>query len=783
MADNDTSRKSKAGDHKDILAQARKDWTAADERERHNIKLAYEDLTFLAGEDLAQWPDKQRKEREADGRPTLQINQLPQFVHQITGDIRQMKPAIKVVPVDSQADEKVADLRAGLIRYIENRSDASAIYFRTADSQVACGIGHWRVLTEYADSSTFNQEIRIGPIEDGVAVRWDPDSVLPTREDARYCFVPVDMSRGAFERSYPDVTPSDFDDHGWTHNADWCSDDHVRVAEYWVKKPSKKLLALQLDGAIADVTDADDSVLAYYQSKQARIEERDSTQICRYLITASDVLEGPQEWKGRFIPIVPVVGEEVRIGRKLIRSGIVRHAKDAQRMSNYFHSSHVETVALQPKAPFTGTELNFAKYQDQWEQANTKNRPYLPFIPDPQNGGQAPQRVTPPVSSQGILDGLTMAKEDLRSIIGIYDASLGRQSNETSGKAILARQKEGDVGSYLYIDNFARAVRQTGNIINDLIQHVYDTERTIRIMGEDGKIDVMEINKTAGIDPNSGETIFDHDITVGSYDVVAMVGPSYSTKREEAKEGMIAFIQAAPESAPLVLDLVAKAQDWPMADDFAKRLRTILPPKVLQAEEMEKQGAPAEQIQAMMAQQEQPPPDPKVMQAQAGIELDHQRVQLAAQKQRGDAELAMRKLEIDAEIAHRKIEADVAMAREKMQADMALRSHETESRLVMDRETRDMKMADQKEARKTEKPSAVVQLGSDDAAKGVSSALEGISEIIAQGTKTMTEASQAILAAAESIAKIGNAPRTITVRRDSSGALHGESHVASGTSH
>ncbi len=647
--DSNTTREAQgaAGDttaNKTILAQARKDWDAAELRERHNIKLAYEDLEFLAGDELSQWPEKQRKERENDGRPTLQINQLPQFVHQITGDIRQMKPAIKVVPVDSEADEKVADLRAGLIRYVENRSDAAAIYFRAADSQVACGIGHWRVATEYADSSTFNQEIRIAPIEDGVAVLWDPDAVLPTREDGRFCFVPVDMSRNAFEAAYPGITPSGFDDENWAHNSSWVSDDHVRVAEYWVKKPSKKTLALQLDGAIADVTEAEPSVVQMYRSKGARIEQRDSTQVCRYLITASAVLEGPEEWPGRFIPIVPVVGEEIRIGRKLVRNGIVRHAKDPQRMSNYFHSAHTETVALQPKAPFVVTETNVAKYQSIWEQANTKNFPYLPYEPDTKNSGAAPQRVQPPVSSQGILDGLTMAKEDLRAVIGIHDAGLGERKNQESGRAIIALQKEGDVGSYLYIDNFARAVRQTGNIINDLIPYVYDTERTIRIMGEDGKIDVLEINKAQGLDPKSGETIFNHDITVGSYDVVAQMGPSYSTKREEAKEGMIAFVQAAPEAGQLILDKIAKAQDWPMSDDIAKRLRAMLPPKILQLEEMEKQGATPEQITQFLLQQQAPPPDPRVIKVQQDGQIAQAKLQQDQQTAMGELQLEMRRM-------------------------------------------------------------------------------------------------------------------------------------------
>jgi hypothetical protein len=665
MADFDTNRgaKTKAKDsHKDILAQARKDWDAAEERERHNIKLAYEDLEFLAGDEYAQWDSKALKERADEGRPTLQINQLPQFVHQITGDIRQMKPAIKVVPVDSEADEKIAEKLGGLIRYIENRSDASAIYFRTADSQVACGIGHWRVLTELANStSTYAIELRIGPIEDGVAVLWDPDAILPTREDGRYCFVPVDMSRNAFEAKHPGIKPDEFDDATWAQNATWSTEDTVRVAEYWVKKPTKKLLAIALNGAISDVTEADESVLAFHRSQGSRVEWQDTHKVCRYLITASAVLEGPVDWPGRYIPIVPVVGEEHRIGRKLIRNGIVRHAKDPQRMSNYFHSAHTEIVALQPKAPFVGTELNFAKYQSLWESANTKANPYLVYEPDQKNGGAPPQRVAPPVSSQGVLDGLMMSKEDLRSVVGIYDASLGKQSNETSGKAILARQHEGDVGSYLYIDNFARAVRHTGTILNDLIPKIYDTERTIRIMGEDGKIDVMEINKANGLDPETGETAYENDLTVGAYDVVAQIGPSFSTRREEARESMVEFVRSAPETGPLILDLIAKAQDWPMHDDIAKRLRATLPPKIIQLEAMEKQGATPEQIDQFLSQGQEPPPDPKIIQIQAKAEHD-------AAKLQADQELNAAKLQSEQQAQMVQFQLEMKRMAEESQA-------------------------------------------------------------------------------------------------------------------
>jgi hypothetical protein len=663
------AKKAKTDDHKDILEQARSDYDRAYEKEKHNIDLAYDDLKFLAGDEYAQWDEAARAARLDQSRPVLQVNRLPQFVHQITGDIRQMKPSIKVVPVDSGADEKVANLMGGLIRYIENRSDASAIYFRTADSQVGCGIGHWRVATEYADSSTFNQELRIDPIEDGIAVLWDSDAIRPSKDDANYCFVPVDMSRKAFEKKYPDVSPADFDNTSWGQNSVWCTDDYVRVAEYWVKKPTKKTLALAIDGSISDVTDADESALAFHQSKGSRIEERDSTKICRYLITAAAVLEGPEDWPGRHIPIVPVVGEEIRIGRGIIRKGIVRDAKDPQRMVNYYESAQTEVIALQPKAPFMVTELNVAKYSDRWETANTENQPYLIFTPDPANGGQAPQRMPPPVSSQGINDGLARAHENLKGVIGIYDAGLGNKSNETSGKAIIARQREGDVGSYLYVDNFARAVRRTGDIIIDLIPKVYDTERTIRIMGEDGKVDVLEVNKAQGTDPATGKTIYEHDLTVGSYDVVATVGPSYTTRREEAKEGMTAFVQAAPQTAPLILDLVAKAQDWPMADDIAKRIRATMPPHLVQMEEMEKQGASPEQIQQFMAEQRQnQPPDPKTMKMQADLQLQQQNQQFQQAKAAADGELEQQRMAVDQQ--NKEADRQLEMAKLAEQARM-----------------------------------------------------------------------------------------------------------------
>ncbi len=693
MPDFDTSRgatPTKApGSDTTIPAQALLRYSRWLEKEMANINEAYGDLNFCWAD--AQWDAKSAADRATDGRPCLIINHLPQFIHQVTGDMRQMKPAIHVVPVDSNGDKDTAKTIGGMIRYIENRSDASAIYTAGADSQVSCGIGAWRVATERGEN-TFNQEIRIEGVSDAVAIACDPDAHLPCREDAKWWIVPVDMSREAFKEQYPDAPVEDFDtlptpsglswggagnDAQNNYYVGWYSNDMVRVAEYWVKEPMKRTLALMQDGAIVDLTDKEPDELAAITAQAKTVEKRDSHKVKRYLITAAHVLE-EADWPGMLIPIVPVIGEEIRIGRNVVRRGLIRSAKDAQRMVNYFFSAHTETIALQPKAPYLVTHKNIEQYQQEWGEANTKNQPYLIYEPDTGNGGAAPQRVPPALKSEGILDGLGIATDSLKAVIGIYDASLGKRSNETSGKAIEARQREGDTGSFVYIDNWTRAIKRTGTIILDLMPHVYDTERMVRIMGEDGKVDLKQINKPIGMqvqDPMTGQVLYhdprsntlvseqvvENDLTVGAYDVVMETGPSYATKREEARDNMVEFIRSAPDTAPAVMDLVAKAQDWPLADEFANRLEAIAPPPVQKLIAKQKQEA---------GEEEQPdPPSPQEQLMQQGAEAEVQTKVWQAKKLQAETMKIAQEARPQDQGADPSMMADVAAKQQKMQTD------------------------------------------------------------------------------------------------------------------
>lgn len=655
-----------------FLAEALKRHDRGWQREEENIAAAYEDLSFRAGD---QWPSEAKKAREdpTSPRPCLTINQMPQFVRQVTGNIRMMRPSVKVVPVDSRGDPKTAETIAGMLRYIENRSEAQYAYTAGADSQVTCGTGHWRVLTEYAEQTTFNQELLIAPVEDQVSVIWDPDDHSPCKENSKFCFVPTDITHDKFKSDYPDVAVSDFGDghnlseYSWA--SDWSTEEYVRVAEYFEVRPDKKMLALHPDGSIDDLTGKGEEDVDAYIAKGCRIEEREGNCVYRSLISLNAVLEGPTKWVGRYIPIIRVPGEEVKIGRRVVRHGVIRFAKDSQRAYNYMRSTQVEVIALQPKSPYVGTTKNFEGHEGQWQTANVQAHPYLTYDPDPLNNGLPPQRSSPAVSLQGIDEGLQISAMEMRETIGLHDADVGKNQNDQSGKALIAQQRKGDVGTVVYVENFARAIRHTGRILIDLIPHVYDTHRVIRVVGEDGKIDRVPINQAQG---DGIENVTYNDVTVGAYDVVLDSGPSYTTKREEARESMTAFMQSAPDTAPLVLDLVAEAQDWPNAGKFAKRLKTILPPKI-QAMEAEESGEPP-------PPQDPPKPDPEIVKAQAQLQMKAQEsqanIQLKQQEAQADLQLAMQKMQAEHALKMEQLRVENDMKREQMMFEFELKERE-----------------------------------------------------------------------------------------------------------
>lgn len=562
-------------DDEEFLTDARKRFTNGATADKENREAGYDDLKFLAGH---QWDDGVEEERRLAGRPCLTINRLPQFVAQVVGDIRINRPGIKVRPVED-ADKDMAEVREGLIRSIEHQSRAQSVYVKAGTDQVSCGRGAFRVDIEYADDDVFERDLFVRPIADPLAVVWDPISVEPTGADAKWCFVPVEMDREAFEEAYPDCKPSDLEVSTDVDN--WYSADTVRVTEYWQVKETPVVLSQLPDGRVVE------------GRVEGALRTRQSVRksVTMDLISGHKRLEETIEWPITRLPIFRVEGWVIQIAKRRERFGLIRFAKDPQRLRNYWRSVAAETIALAPKATWLAHKDSVKGVEDDFRDAAKAGDPLLIWT-----GQNAPTRVDPPAIPVAVLQQAQITEDDMKSVTGLHDASLGERSNETSGKAILARQKEGDVATYIYHDNLKLAIAEAGRVLNQLIPLVYDTARTIRVLGVDEEPKVVRIN-----DPENGGM----DLSAGKYDIVVETGPSYSTRRTESADAMTAFIQAVPMAGQVAGDLIAKAQDWPDADAIAERMKRAMPPQLTQDPDNPEPPSPEMQQQAQQAQMAQ----------------------------------------------------------------------------------------------------------------------------------------------------------------------------------
>ena len=585
-----------------------------------------DDLRFFAGspDNQWQWPADVLQTRGSvqgqtiNARPCLTVNKLPQHVRQVTNDQRQNRPSGKVIPADDRADPKVAEIFDGMVRHIEYASDADVAYDTACENQVTYGEGYIRLLTEYCTDDSFEQDIRIGRIRNSFSVYMDPTIQDPCGADAEYCFITEDLTRDEYERQFPNAMPASsiqVQGVGDDSLTNWINEQVVRIAEYFyaVYEP-QKLNLYPGNQSYFDGSNEDKQMKAM-GVKPIRSRTVQVRKIKWMKTNGYEVLE-QSDWAGKWIPIVRVVGNEYEVDGRIFVSGIIRNAKDAQRMYNYWVSQETEMLALAPKAPFIGYGGQFEGYEMQWKTANTNNWPYLEVNPDVTDGQGGvlplPQRAMPPMAQTGLIQAKMGASDDIKATTGQYDPSLGAQSNERSGRAILARERQADTGTYHYVDNLARAIRYVTRQIVDLIPKIYDTQRIARIINLDGetsmvKIDPAQQEAVKSIrDQNNLEIDKIYNPSVGRYDVVVTTGPSYMTKRQEALDGMSQLLQANPQLWGVAGDLFVKHMDWPGAEEMAKRLAKTIDPKLLQSDDKPPALQAAEQqIQAMGQEMEQ----------------------------------------------------------------------------------------------------------------------------------------------------------------------------------
>lgn len=591
---------------KAIIDEAKERFRIAQDADNDNRLQALDDIKFVHDED-GQWTDEARTARK--GRPCMTFDHTSAALDQVIGDYLQSRPGIKVRGTDDKTDPKLADIYTGLIRNIESGSVARDAYSTAFKLAATGGYGVWRVHADYEDEDSFDQCVYIKKVANPFTVLFDPQAQETTKHDGRFAFVEDVMEMVDFKAQYPDAIAGEIDNSGvGTRDSGWFLDDAVRVVEYFRKKPIKKTICKLSTGEVVDKKDIEPVMDEIMAAGVQVIAERevDSHKIEWFKLTAAEILERG-EFPSKYIPLVPCYGKTINIEGKEKYRGLVRKAKDAQRSYNYHRSQTIEVVALQPKAPFMATPAMISGFENQWKTINTSNAPIILYKPDPDLPGMRPTREAPPAFPQALMQEALTALEDIKAATGIHNAALGQQSNETSGRAIRERKLEGDTANFEFVDNFSLSLEHTGRILIDMIPKIYDTERIIRILGEDGAESYETINK-AVLDQQTQQVIKLNDLSQGKYDVVVTTGPSYSTRRVETAEQLTAVMQANPQLGMMLSDLWIKSLDLVGADDAVKRVRKLLitqglvePTEEEAAEMPQQQPNPMEQIAQMLA--------------------------------------------------------------------------------------------------------------------------------------------------------------------------------------
>lgn len=571
----------------EILARIKRNFKLAEEAESEIRKEALEDYKFRAGQ---QWPEEIKNDRDRDKRPCLTINRLPQFVNQIINDIRQNRPAIQVDPTGDGAKVETAEVLQGIVRHIEYASNADIAYDTAVEGQAIGGFGYYRIVTEYASETSFDLECRIKRVRNPFSVYLDPSYSEPDGSDSNWGHVFDDLSRDEFKAQFPSAKLSkmaDWDSLG-NDSPGWLTKDGCRIDEYFEKRFKKSELYLLSTGDTILKEDLPDTLgvdpvtnepitLVKDDKGQPVFRETIVPGVMWYKVNGIEILER-KEFPSKWIPIIPMLGSEFIIEGERILEGIVRHARDPQRMYNFWASAETEMIALAPKAPWVGAAGQFEGHEDKWETANTRNHAFLEYNMVDESGKPAPppQRNQIEPAVQAITQARMASAEDLKATTGIYDPSLGNRSNEVSGTAIQRRTTQAQTSNFHFSDNAGRSIRHGGRILVDMIPKVYDTARAVRIIDEEDEQKIVWINKVF----QEGGKDKVHKLDVGQYDVTIAQGPSFQTKRQEFVSSVLELIRAQPQLMGVIGDLLVKNMDWPGAQGIADRLKKMLPPQL-----------------------------------------------------------------------------------------------------------------------------------------------------------------------------------------------------------
>jgi hypothetical protein len=573
-------------DNKELLLRLHKNYKKAYDADHKNRHRAEENIKF-ANIPGNQWSDVSKAERGKE-RLMLEFNQLKVMCKRVINEMRANRPQARFLGFED-GDKSLAETFSGMFRNTWNMSDGDSVADYQGEYQVYGGYGVWELVTEYSNDSAFDQDIKIKNVPNPFCVWSDPDSKDMLKRDAEWWIKAHKIKKSTYEERWPDREVVSFEPNDLDDEDDWEDNDGVRIAEFWYKQKEKKTLYLLEDGSTVD---------ALPEGMQAvRQREIVCYKVMCAICSGDAVLEPPTEFCCDEFPFVPVYGEYLIIDGNIRWDGMVEHMKPAQQAYNSGRTAIVEVVEASAQGKFFATAAQADGHTDEWAVAHKKNLPFILYNADPQVPGQ-PGILPGAQVPVALIQSVEMAKEELNSLAGFTFDPTATDAKNISGKALNARATQGQIATFNYPDNMAKAHKRTGEIFIKMAPKIYDTERVVRTLGADGSEKFVTLNT---IDPATGEKI--NDLSRGKFDIVVNTGPSFQTKRQEAAETLTQMASNDPALMPAAGDLVYKSLDVPYAEEIAERVRLMLPTPIKQHLNKDKEMPP--EVTAAMAQVEQ----------------------------------------------------------------------------------------------------------------------------------------------------------------------------------
>ena len=634
----------------DLIERAKKGYEEADSHWSSIYEAGKEDLYFLSDSEGAQWDQKSFEARKRRNKPALQIDQLTQFVNQVSNDIRMNTPSINVIPHSGGADIETAEIFQGKIRDIEQSSNGDDAYDYAVNSAIKGSIGFLRVDHRYKDDESFAQELYIERVVNPFSVMIDPSSVAPDGSDAKCGWVLDEISKEEFEKKYKGFAPVSFQ----TKSSIGDDKEKITLCEYFEIEEELINIAKLEDGSVVEVADGE---------KYSEVREVVRSVVKRYHLSGEDVLK-ETTFPGKYIPLVPVYGEEAwRDGKRCLHS-LIRKAKDPQRRYNFWASTEAELLMKSPKATVIAVGGTTEAYAEDY--IDPDNAIVLRYDQTDARGNPAPApQINPgPQIPSGIVNAMQRAAEDIKSTLGLYNAFIGQRSNETSGVAIKQRKMEGDRAVYHFGDNLVRSITHVGRILVSAIPVIHSEQEIIRIVGKEESSEEVGIN--GALVEGQERSFF---LSQGKYNVSVTTGASYATMREEAAEFFQQVIQSQPQLIEVAGDLMFKFMDFPGAQALSERMKKLVPPHLLEEE--------AEDPSVMALKQE----NEQLKQSFQAIGAEMQAVKQQLDNKQGELQIKSMDSQLKAEAEKAKAELEVMklqlQEREGM-SDTAIKQRELE---------------------------------------------------------------------------------------------------------